>query len=71
MKAIIKQKSKLQANLTIEVVYDIVEGQDVLLDSQTVSAKPSELVAVLQDKVAKFQEEYEKAQAIDVPTEVE
>ena len=72
MKARITAKSELRlSDLTREYTFDIVtdEGEEVLT-SQVVTAKPSEVVARLQEKVAEYQAAYEDESDVEVGEEI-
>jgi hypothetical protein len=72
MKAIITQKSELTLNLMQHFTFDILsdEGEEVLT-SQSVECSPSNAVNEIRNKVAAFEEEYQKSQSLEIGTEID
>ena len=72
MKARITAKSELRlSDLTREYTFDIItdEGEEILT-SQVETAKPSEVVARLQEIVAEYQAAYEEEADVEVGEEI-
>jgi len=72
MKARIIAKSELKlSSLTREYTFDIIsDSGDVVLNSQVISARPSEVVGQLQILVSEYQAVYEEANDIGVGEEI-
>jgi len=72
MKARIIAKSELKlSSLTREYTFDIItDGGDVVLNSQVISARPSEVVGRLQVQVSEYEAVYEEANDVEVGEEV-
>lgn len=71
MKARITAKSELRlSNLIREYTFDIIDGDETLLSSQVITARPSEVVVQLQQIVADYQAAYEDENDVEVGAEV-
>lgn len=70
MKAIITSKSELTLNLTQQFIFDIVDGDNVVLSSQVVEAIPSHAEAEIKNHLDAFVAEYEASQNIEIGTEI-
>jgi len=70
MKALITAKSELSLNLTKFYTFDVVSDGEVILSSQSVECRPSELQDVIKNKLDDFTVEYEKDLDIEVGQEV-
>jgi hypothetical protein len=71
MKAKITAKSELRlSDLTREYTFDIINGEEVVLASQVQTARPSEIVTVLQQKVAEYWAAYEDENDLQIGSEV-
>lgn len=72
MKAKITNKSELRlSDLTREYTFDIITDEgETILASQVQTARPSEIVSVLQKKVAEYQAAYEDENDLEVGAEV-
>lgn len=72
MKAIITGKSQLRlSDLTREYTYDIVEGDEVILSSQVITARPATVVSELQAKVAEYEAVYNEENDVEIGQEIE
>lgn len=72
MKAIITERSELNwATLTRKYKFDVLtDDGEMVLPSQEIEARPREVVADLQLKIAEYQAAYEEANDVEVGTEV-
>jgi len=72
MKAKITAKSELRlSDLSREYTFDILTDDDELvLTSESLRARPNEIVGVLQAKVAEYQAAYEEANDVEVGEEI-
>lgn len=71
MKAIITQKSELRlSDLTREYTFDIVDDDKLILTSQVITSRPSEVVGQIQNIVAEYQTVYEDTNDVEVGEEV-
>jgi hypothetical protein len=71
MKAIITAKSTLRlSDLTREYTFDILEGDEPILTSQVITARPNEVVIRLQSIVAEYEAAYNDANDVEVGEEV-
>lgn len=72
MKAKITEKSELRlSDLTREYKFDIVtDGGEVILAEQVITARPSEVVNLLTQKVSEYQAVYEDENDIEVGEEI-
>lgn len=70
MKAIITSKSELTLNLTQQFIFDIVDGDNVVLSSQVVEAIPSHAEAEIKNHLDAFVAEYQASQSIEIGTEI-
>jgi len=71
MKAIITAKSELRfSDLTREYTFDIIEGNETILSSQVITARPSEIVSKLEQIVAEYQSVFEDENDLDVGDEI-
>lgn len=72
MKAKITNKSELRlSDLTREYTFDILtDANEVILASQVQTARPSEIVTVLQQKVSEYQAAYEDENDLEIGSEV-
>lgn len=71
MKAIITGKSQLRlSDLTREYTYDIVEGDEVILASQVITARPANVVAEIQAKVAEYELAYNDENDVEIGAEI-
>lgn len=72
MKAKITDKSELRlSDLTREYTFDIVDGQEVILGSQVITARPANVVAELQAKVAEYEAVYNDENDVEIGQEIE
>lgn len=69
MKIIITEIGKITPQLTKHYVYNIVEGEEIILANQSLEAKPSEITALLKLKLEAFITEYE-IDIVEVGTEI-
>ena len=70
MIAKITSKSELTLNLTQHFVFDILDGNTVILTSQVVEAIPSNAEAEIKSRLDAFVAEYEVSQDIEVGLEI-
>ena len=71
MKAKITAKSELRlSDLTREYTFDIVEGEETLLSSQVITARPAEVVGKITDIVAEYEVVYNEANDVEVGEEI-
>jgi hypothetical protein len=70
MIAKITSKSELTLNLTQHFVFDILDGNTVILTSQVVEAVPSNAEAEIKNRLDAFAAEYEVSQDIEVGLEI-
>lgn len=71
MKAIITAKSELRlSDLTREYTFDIVDDDKLILTSQVITSRPSEVVGQIQNIVAEYQTVYEDTNDVEVGEEV-
>ena len=70
MKAIITQKSDLTLNLNQHFTFDVVNGEETVLSSQTVECSPSVAVSEITNKLQAFEQEYTKSQELEIGTEI-
>lgn len=72
MKAKITSKSELRlSDLTREYTFDVVtDNGQVILTSQTVTARPSEVVSRLTEIVSEYQAAYEDEADVEVGEEI-
>ena len=71
MKAKLTAKSALRlSDLSREYTFDIIEGDETILSSQVVNAKPSEIVSKLEQIVAEYQAVFEDENDLDVGDEI-
>lgn len=71
MKAKLTAKSALRlSDLTREYTFDIIEGDETILSSQVVNAKPSEIVSKLEQIVTEYQAVFEDENDLDVGDEI-
>lgn len=71
MKARITDKSQLRlSDLTREYTFDIIEGNETILSSQVITAKPSEIVSKLEQIVTEYQAVFEDQNDLDVGDEI-
>lgn len=61
----------VQATLTRQYSYDIIENDEVILGSQVVEARPSEIAGKLQQIVTEYQAAYEEENDLNVNDTVE
>ena len=72
MKAKITNKSELRlSDLTREYIFDILDDSgEIVLANQTITTRPSTVVADLQAKVAEYQAVYEDENDAEVGEEI-
>ena len=70
MRAIITQKSELDLNLQQSYTFDILEGDEAILTSQSVRCSPSQAEQEIRDKVAAYEAEYQLSQQLEEGTEI-
>lgn len=71
MKAKITSKSELRlSDLTREYTFDIVDDDKLILTSQVITSRPSEVVGQIQNIVAEYQTVYEDTNDVEVGEEV-
>lgn len=71
MRAIITAKSELRlSDLTREYTFDIVDDDKLILTSQVITSRPSEVVGQIQNIVAEYQTVYEDTNDVEVGEEV-
>lgn len=71
MKAKITAKSELRlSDLTREYTFDIVDDDKLILTSQVITSRPSEVVGQIQNIVAEYQTVYEDTNDVEVGEEV-
>lgn len=71
MKAKITGKSELRfSDLTREYTFDVIEGDETVLTSQVITARPSEVVSRLETIIAEYQAVYEYENDLDVGDEI-
>ncbi len=72
MKAKITSKSELRlSDLTREYTFDIVKGDEIILASQVITARPANVVAELQAKVNEYKAVYEDENDVEIGQEIE
>jgi hypothetical protein len=70
MRAIITQKSELDLNLQQSYTFDILEGDEAILTSQTVRCSPSQAEDEIRAKVAAYEVEYQLSEQLEEGTEI-
>jgi hypothetical protein len=70
MKAIITQKSELDLNLQQSYTFDILEGDETILTSQSVRCSPSQAQDEIRAKVAAYEVEYQLSAQLEEGTEI-
>lgn len=71
MKAKITAKSELRlSDLTREYSFDIIEGNETILGSQAVTARPSEIGSKLEAIINEYQQVFEDENDLDVGDEI-
>lgn len=71
MKARIVDKSELRwPELVREYTFDIIEGNEILLSSQSVAARPSEIVGRLEQIVDEYRQAFEESNDLDIGDEI-
>lgn len=71
MKAKITAKSELRfSDLTREYTFDVIEGDETVLTSQVITARPSEVVTRLETIISEYQAVYEDENDLDVGDEI-
>lgn len=72
MKAVITGKSQLRlSDLTREYTFDIVDGEETILASEVILARPANVVAELQAKVAEYEAVYNDENDVEIGQEIE
>lgn len=71
MKARITAKSELRlSDLTREYTFDIIDGTEVVLTSQVITARPATVVSELQAIVAEYEAVYNEDSDVEVGEEI-
>jgi len=70
MKAIITQKSELDLNLQQSYTFDIYDGDEAILTSQSVRCSPSQAQDEIRAKVAAYEVEYQLSAQLEEGTEI-
>lgn len=71
MKAIITGKSELRfSDLTREYTFDIVEGNEIILSSQVITERPSEVLSKIEALVAEYKSVFEDENDVEIGTEI-
>lgn len=72
MKARITSKSELRlSDLTREYSFDIIQGDEIILSSQVITSRPSDVVADLSAKVAEYEAVYNNENDVEIGQEIE
>lgn len=71
MKAKITDKSQLRlSDLTREYTFDIIDGEQTILSSQVINARPSEVITKLEEIIAEYETVFQDENDPEVGAEI-